>query len=108
MLDGVEQAFQQQGHQQLPVQPGSQLSSLFFGKSPSPRIDFIRLKYRSICQRQRYQASTAVASSIAVNTSVQTKKYPASNRAVRDSFFCFLEARFRNARRFQQAAQRSL
>ena len=89
------------------MQPGSATILPLFRQIPNPRIDFIRLKYRSICQRQRYQASTAVASSIAVDTSVQTKKYPASNRAVRDSFFCFLEARFRNARRSQQAAQRS-
>ena len=102
MLDGVEQAFQQQGHQQLPraARLGNYPPS-FSANPPVRGDDFIRLKYRSICQRQRYQASTAVASSIAVNTSVQTKTYPASNRAVRDSFFCFLEARFRNARRSQ-------
>src|SRR4051812_5916585 len=58
-----------------PCSQARQLSSLFFGNSLSPRIDFILLKHSSICHRQRYQARTVAASSTSTGTFVQTKKY---------------------------------
>jgi len=71
----------------FPCNQARQLSGSFFGRCPSPIIDFIRLNASSICQRHRYSCRIAFRFHDRGSV-VHRKKYSAASKDSADTVFC--------------------
>jgi hypothetical protein len=73
----------------FPCNQDRALAGSFFGKWPSPKSDFMRLKANSTCQRSRYNSRIDVPENVDGRV-VQREKYWAASQDSRLTFSCRL------------------